>query len=138
MSDLPQNFFACASIVLHMHKKFEVNRTKIKGGCQSYTKATPRESWSDLTLVHFGFQFNNLFDILDQYLLFTYFPFRLILSWLIFQIFFFYSFNLFIGYFMMAFGDDAVEEGALAQLESPIFTETESQCFNFFFSLNVS
>ena len=34
-----------------MHKKFEVNRTKIKGGCQSYTKAAPQQSWSDLTLV---------------------------------------------------------------------------------------
>ena len=34
-----------------MHKKFELNRTKIKGGCQSYTKAAPKESWNDLTLV---------------------------------------------------------------------------------------
>ena len=34
-----------------MYKKFEVNRTKIKGGCQSYTKAAPWESWSDFTLV---------------------------------------------------------------------------------------
>ena len=33
-----------------MHKKLEVNRTKINGGCQSYTKAAPRESWSDFTL----------------------------------------------------------------------------------------
>ena len=33
-----------------MHKKFEVNRTKIKGGCQSYTKAAPQESWSDWSL----------------------------------------------------------------------------------------
>ena len=34
-----------------MQKKFEVNWTKIKRGCQSYTKAAPRESWSDFTLV---------------------------------------------------------------------------------------
>ena len=34
-----------------MHKKFEVNQTKIKGGCQSYTKAAPQQSYSDLTLV---------------------------------------------------------------------------------------
>ena len=34
-----------------MHKKFEVNGIKIKGGCQSYTKAAPRESCNDLTLV---------------------------------------------------------------------------------------
>ena len=33
-----------------MHKKFEVDRTKIKGGCQSYTKAGPQQSWSDLAL----------------------------------------------------------------------------------------
>ena len=31
-------------------KKFEVNRTKIKAGCQLYTKAAPQQSWSDLTL----------------------------------------------------------------------------------------
>ena len=33
-----------------MHKKFEVNQTKIKGGCQLDTKDAPQESWSDLTL----------------------------------------------------------------------------------------
>ena len=33
-----------------MHKKFEVNRTKIKGGCQLRTKAAPKESWNNLTL----------------------------------------------------------------------------------------
>ena len=33
-----------------MHKKFEVYWTKIKGSCQSYTKAAPQQSWSDLTL----------------------------------------------------------------------------------------
>ena len=44
--DLPQTSFAiaCTPIVLHMHKKFQVNRTKIKGSCQSYTKAAPQES----------------------------------------------------------------------------------------------
>ena len=36
---------------MHMHKKFEVNRTKIKGGCQSYTKAAPQQSWGDFTLL---------------------------------------------------------------------------------------
>ena len=51
MPNLPQTSSTCAPIVLHMHKKFEVNRTKIKGGCQSYTKAAPKESWNDLTLV---------------------------------------------------------------------------------------
>ena len=33
-----------------MHKKFEVNRTNIVGGCHSYIKAAPQQSWSDLTL----------------------------------------------------------------------------------------
>ena len=27
-----------------MHKKFEVNRTKIKGGCQSGRKVVPKDS----------------------------------------------------------------------------------------------
>ena len=33
-----------------MRKKFETNRTKIKGGCQSWTKAAHQHSWIDLTL----------------------------------------------------------------------------------------
>ena len=43
---------------MHIHKKFEVNWTKIKGSCQSYTKAAPQQSWSDLTLGMFLFLFN--------------------------------------------------------------------------------
>ena len=50
LSDLPQTSNACALIVLHIHKKFEVNWTKIKGGYQSYTKAAPQQSWIDLIL----------------------------------------------------------------------------------------
>ena len=34
-----------------MHKKFQLNWTNIKEDCQSYTKAAPQKSWSDLTLV---------------------------------------------------------------------------------------
>ena len=34
-----------------MHKKFQANRTKIKGGCQSETKAAHCYSYTDLTLV---------------------------------------------------------------------------------------
>ena len=34
----------------HMHKKFEVNRKKIKGGCQSGRKVVPHDSKSDLPL----------------------------------------------------------------------------------------
>ena len=34
----------------HMHKKFEINRTKIKGGCQSGRKVVPHDSKSDLPL----------------------------------------------------------------------------------------
>ena len=33
-----------------MHKKFEINQTKIKGGCQSGRKVAPYESKSDLPL----------------------------------------------------------------------------------------
>ena len=34
-----------------MHKEFEVNQTKIKGGCQSYRKAATHNSKNDLPLV---------------------------------------------------------------------------------------
>ena len=34
-----------------MHKKFEINQTKIKGGCQSGRKVVTRDSKSDLPLV---------------------------------------------------------------------------------------
>ena len=34
-----------------MHKKFEINRTKIKGGCQSGTKVVTHNSKSDLPLI---------------------------------------------------------------------------------------
>ena len=33
-----------------MHKKFETNQTKIKGGCQSGRKVVPHDSDSDLPL----------------------------------------------------------------------------------------
>ena len=33
-----------------MHKKFEINRTKIEGGCQSVRKVVPHNSKSDLAL----------------------------------------------------------------------------------------
>ena len=51
MPDLSQTSSTSATIVLHMYKKFEVNWTKIMGGCQSYTKAAPRESGTNLTLL---------------------------------------------------------------------------------------
>ena len=34
-----------------MHKKFEINRTKIKGGCQSGSKVVTHNSKSDLPLI---------------------------------------------------------------------------------------
>ena len=34
----------------HMHKKFEINQTKIKGGCQSGRKVVTHNSKSDLPL----------------------------------------------------------------------------------------
>ena len=36
---------------MHLHKKFQVNRTKIKGGCQSETKAAQTNSCIELTLI---------------------------------------------------------------------------------------
>ena len=42
---------ALAILLEHMHKKFEINRTKIKGGCQSGRNVAPHESKSDLPLV---------------------------------------------------------------------------------------
>ena len=41
-----------------MHKKFEINWTKIKGGCQSGRKVVTHNSKSDLPLV-FSFDFSN-------------------------------------------------------------------------------
>ena len=35
----------------HMHKKFEINRTKIKGGCQPGRKVVAHDSKSNLPLV---------------------------------------------------------------------------------------
>ena len=35
-----------------MHKKFEINQMKIKGGCQSCRKVVTYNSKSDLPLVH--------------------------------------------------------------------------------------
>ena len=35
-----------------MHKKFEINQSKIKGGCQSGRKAATHDSKSDLPLEH--------------------------------------------------------------------------------------
>ena len=35
----------------HMHKKFEINQTKIKGGCQLGRKVVAHNSKSDLPLV---------------------------------------------------------------------------------------
>ena len=42
---------ALAILLEHMHKKFEMNRTKIKGGCQSRRKVVTHNSKSDLPLV---------------------------------------------------------------------------------------
>ena len=36
-----------------MHKKFEINQTKIKGGCKSGRKVVPHDSKSDLPLSTF-------------------------------------------------------------------------------------
>ena len=43
--------WALAILLEHMHKKFEINRTKIKGSCQSGRKVVTHDSKSDLPLV---------------------------------------------------------------------------------------
>ena len=48
LSDLLRNHMNIAMLLEHMHKKFEVIRTKIKGGCQSGTKMVTHESKNDL------------------------------------------------------------------------------------------
>ena len=42
-----------------MHKKFEINRTNIKGGCQSGRKVVTQDSKSDLPLNTYYFGPNN-------------------------------------------------------------------------------
>ena len=42
--------WALAILLEHMHKKFEINRTKIKGGCQLGRKVVTHNSKSDLPL----------------------------------------------------------------------------------------
>ena len=41
-----------AILLDHMHKKFEINLTKIKGGCQSGRKVVTHNSKSDLPLMY--------------------------------------------------------------------------------------
>ena len=41
----------------HMHKKFEINPTKIKGSCQSRRKVVTHDSKSDLPLMDMHFYF---------------------------------------------------------------------------------
>ena len=48
MSDVSQTSCACALIVFMCLCDFEVNETKIKGGCQSGRKVVPHDSKSDL------------------------------------------------------------------------------------------
>ena len=43
--------WALAILLEHMHKKFEINQTKIKGGCQSGRKVVTHNSMSDLPLI---------------------------------------------------------------------------------------
>ena len=42
--------WALSILLVHMHKKFEINRRKIKGGCQSGRKVGTHDSNSDLPL----------------------------------------------------------------------------------------
>ena len=48
-----------AALLEHMHRKFEMNRTKVKGGCQSRRKVVPHDSKSGLLLsIFIHFQWN--------------------------------------------------------------------------------
>ena len=50
LSDLLQNHMNIAMLLEHMHKKFEINPTKIKDGCQSGRKVLTHNAKSDLPL----------------------------------------------------------------------------------------
>ena len=54
-----------AILLEHVHKKFRINRTKIKGGCQSGRKVVTHNSRSDLPLLRFV-RLANLRKILHQ------------------------------------------------------------------------
>ena len=45
-----KNTWALAILLEHMQKKFEINQTKIKGGCHSGRKVVTHNSKSDLPL----------------------------------------------------------------------------------------
>ena len=40
-----------------MHKKFDINQTKIKGDCQSWTHVVTHDSKSDLPLDNHSYEF---------------------------------------------------------------------------------
>ena len=54
-----------------MHKKFEINWTKIKGGCQSGIKVVPHDSKSDLPLKSKPFS-NKLVKVMRIYITILY------------------------------------------------------------------
>ena len=51
MSDLLQNYMSTSHTIRVHEQKFEINLTKIKGGCQSGRKAVTHNSKSDLPLI---------------------------------------------------------------------------------------
>ena len=51
-----------------MHNKFEINRTKIKGGCQSGRKVVFHDSRSDLPLGKFFYILSNISDVVTTIL----------------------------------------------------------------------
>ena len=64
---------ALAILLEHMHKELEINRTKIKGGCQSGRKVVTHSSKTDLPLgMKTGIQLSAfctyilLFQIVDE------------------------------------------------------------------------
>ena len=51
-------------ILEHMCKKFEINRTKIKGGCHLGRKVVTHNSKSDLPLTNNNYQLGKLESVL--------------------------------------------------------------------------
>ena len=56
-----------AILLEHMHKKFEINRTKIKGSCQSGRKVVTHDSKSDLALPVYCYFDPKLIIFLENY-----------------------------------------------------------------------
>ena len=59
--------WALSTLLEHMHKKFEINQTKIKGSCQLGRKVVTHNSKSDLPLVNIQIRIWNKLKYFYQY-----------------------------------------------------------------------